>query len=108
MDRNTEIYGKCVRILKEELIPAMGCTEPIAFAYAASMARDLLGAVPDRVCIRASGNLIKNVKSVFVPNTGGLKGISAAVAAGIVAGRTEKQLTVIAEVTAEQREQMKR
>ena len=107
MERTTDSYQKCVRILEEELIPAMGCTEPIAFAYAAALARDLLGAVPDRVCICASGNLIKNVKSVIVPNTGGLKGIPAAAAAGIIAGQPEKLLTVISEVSDEQKAQMR-
>ena len=70
-------YREYVQILKEELLPAMGCTEPIAVAYAAARAREVLGALPDRVVVEASGNIIKNVKSVVVPNTGGLKGIAA-------------------------------
>lgn len=72
-------YDAYVKILKEELVPAMGCTEPIAIAYAAALARDTLGDQPEQMEIQASGNLIKNVKSVVVPNTGGRKGIEAAV-----------------------------
>lgn len=75
-------YGAYVQILKEELVPAMGCTEPIALAYAAAKAREVLGEKPDKVRIGASGSIIKNVKSVIVPNTDHLKGIPAAAAAG--------------------------
>ena len=96
-------YGNYVKILREELVPAMGCTEPIAIAYGAAKARELLGALPDSVCIQVSGNIIKNVKSVVVPNTDNLKGIEAAAAAGIVAGQSEKILEVISDVTPEQR-----
>ena len=71
-------YGAYVQILKEELVPAMGCTEPIALAYAAAKAREILGSIPDKVVIEASGSIIKNVKSVTVPNTGGRKGIQSA------------------------------
>ena len=95
-------YSSFINILKEELVPAMGCTEPIALAYAAAKAREVLGAQPDRVVIGASGSIIKNVKSVIVPNTDGLKGIPAAAVAGIVAGKSEKMLEVISEVTAEE------
>ena len=86
-----KIYDAYVKILKEELVPAMGCTEPIAIAYAAAVARETLGSIPKSVRISASGNIIKNVKSVVVPNTGGLRGIAAAAAAGIVGreGREE-------------------
>ena len=94
------IYKTCVQVLKEELLPAMGCTEPIAIAYAAAVARRTLGALPARVTVTASGNIIKNVKCVFVPNTGGLRGIPAAAAAGIVAGRDELLLEVISKATA--------
>ena len=94
------VYKTCVQVLKEELLPAMGCTEPIAIAYAAAVARRTLGALPARVTVTASGNIIKNVKSVFVPNTGGLRGIPAAAAAGIVAGRDELLLEVISKATA--------
>ncbi len=88
-------------ILKEELVPATGCTEPIALAYAAARMRDLLGAWPTRVRAEVSGNIIKNVKSVVVPNTGGLRGIGAAIAAGIVAGDAGRVLQVIAQVPVE-------
>ncbi|MBQ9119638.1 MAG: serine dehydratase subunit alpha family protein [Lachnospiraceae bacterium] len=96
------LYQSYVNILKEELVPAMGCTEPIAVAYAAAIARDTLGALPERVELTVSGNIVKNVKSVVVPNTGGLKGIAASAAAGIVAGNAKKELEVIADVTPEQ------
>lgn len=108
MDKNSKIYQSYVKILEEELIPAMGCTEPIALAYGAARCRDLLGKMPDKVIVRASGSIIKNVKSVVVPNTGGLKGIEAAAAAGIVAGIAEKKLEVLSEVTADQIEEIGR
>ena len=98
MKKEDQLYKEYLAILKEELIPAMGCTEPIALAYAASKAKDVLGDLPDRVVVEASGSIIKNVKSVIVPNTNQLKGISAAVAAGIVAGNCDKELEVISEV----------
>lgn len=107
MKRTDEKYTAYIQILKEELIPAMGCTEPIALAYAAAKAREVLGMEPDRVLVQASGSIIKNVKSVIVPNTNHLKGIPAAAAAGIVAGRPEKELEVIAQVNKEQQEQMR-
>ena len=91
-------YQEFIRILKEELLPAMGCTEPIAVAYAAAKARETLGAMPERVLVEASGNIIKNVKSVVVPNTGGLKGLPAAAAAGVVAGDASAELQVLASV----------
>ena len=106
MNRDCIEYRNYVSILKEELIPAMGCTEPIAVAYGAAVARETLGTVPERVEIFASGNIIKNVKSVVVPNTGGLRGIAAAAAAGILAGKPEKQLQVISEVTEEQKQEI--
>lgn len=102
MDKTDIRYQAYIDILKEELIPAMGCTEPIALAYAAATARELLGHMPERVEVGASGSIIKNVKSVIVPNTGHLKGIAAATAAGIVAGKAEKQLEVISSVTSKQ------
>ncbi|MCI9341287.1 MAG: serine dehydratase subunit alpha family protein, partial [Dorea sp.] len=107
MDKTDVKYGAYVQILKEELVPAMGCTEPIALAYVAAKARDVLGAVPDRVLIEASGSIIKNVKSVIVPNTDHLKGIPAAAAAGIVAGKAEKELEVISSSTKELRQEMR-
>lgn len=94
-------YSQYLQILKEELIPAMGCTEPIAMAYAAAKARAVLGAIPDKIDIVISGNIIKNVKSVVVPNTGGLKGIAAAVAAGVAVGDENKLLEVLADVKEE-------
>lgn len=75
MEKNSKLYGAYVQILKEELIPAMGCTEPIAIAYAAAKAREVLGCEADMVKIGVSNNIIKNVKSVIVPNTDGMKGI---------------------------------
>ena len=76
MERSDVKYSQYLQILREELLPAMGCTEPIAMAYAAAKARQTLGAMPDKIDIVISGNIIKNVKSVVVPNTGGLKGIA--------------------------------
>lgn len=96
-------YRTYVQILKEELMPAMGCTEPIALAYGAAKAREELGAIPDKVEVWASYNIIKNVKSVVVPNTDGMKGIEAAVAAGIVAGDASRILEVISQVTYSQK-----
>ena len=107
MKRDDEKYQAYVQILKEELVPAMGCTEPIALAYAAAKAREVLGAVPDEVKVEASGSIIKNVKSVIVPNTNHLKGIPAAATAGIIAGQADKELEVIAEVSDEQIARMK-
>ena len=95
-------YETCLNVLKEELIPAMGCTEPVAVAYAAALARDTLGAMPERAEVAVSGNILKNVKSVVVPNTGGLRGVAVAVAAGIVAGDASKELEVLSTITAEE------
>ncbi len=95
-------YAQYLQILREELIPAMGCTEPIAMAYAAAKARAVLGAIPEKIDIVISGNIIKNVKSVVVPNTGGLKGITAAIAAGVAVGNADKQLEVLADVKADE------
>ena len=88
--------------MKEELRPAMGCTEPIAIAYAAAKARSVLGALPERLLVEVSGNIIKNVKSVVVPHTGGLRGIPAAAAVGTVAGDAAAELEVISNVSAAQ------
>lgn len=106
MNYTDKIYEQYLSILEKHLIPAMGCTEPIAIAYASAKVRDVLGAAPERVHICVSRNILKNVKSVVVPNTGGLKGIQAAVAAGIVAGQAEKELEVIASVEEAQKTQM--
>ena len=100
-------YGNYLKILQEELVPATGCTEPIAIAYGAAKARELLGVLPESVLLEASGNIIKNVKSVVVPNTDSLKGIEAAAAAGIVAGQSDKILEVIGEVTPAQRAEIR-
>ena len=91
-------YRDYVNILHEELVPAMGCTEPIAIAYAAAVARQTLGRPAQRMEVEASGNIIKNVKSVFVPNTGGLRGIPAAAAAGMAAGDPALELEVLSSI----------
>ncbi len=100
------LHDTYLHILEEELVPAMGCTEPIALAYAAALARDRLGEAPARVRVYASPNIIKNVKSVVVPGTEGQRGIAAAVAAGMVAGDATRQLQVLAGMTPAHREQM--
>lgn len=101
MNRQDPGYSKYIQILHEELQPAMGCTEPIAIAYAAAKAKAVLGALPDRLAVEVSGNIIKNVKSVVIPHTGGLRGIPAAVAVGVVAGDPDGELEVISHVTQE-------
>ena len=103
----TSHYEEYVKILEEELIPAMGCTEPIAIALAAAKAREALGAEPEQCRVEVSGNIIKNVKAVTVPNTGGLKGIEASAAAGMAAGRPELGLEVLSQVTPEEIKAMK-
>lgn len=103
---NQALYSAYVKILEEELVPAMGCTEPIAVAYAAALARKALGEMPQSVEVHVSANIIKNVKSVVVPHTGGLRGIGAAVAAGIVAGDADRELEVLSAITEEQVEAM--
>ena len=102
MLKSDERYRGYISILREELIPAMGCTEPIAIAYAAARARDLLGRMPEKVKAEIGGSIIKNVKSVIVPHTGHQKGIETALAAGIAAGKAERRLEVIADVTEDQ------
>ena len=104
MDRSNIVYRTCVEILERELVCAMGCTEPIALAYCAATARSVLGAVPDRIRVEASGNIIKNVKSVVVPNTGGRRGIAAAAAIGVLGGDEKAELEVISRVNAEAKE----
>lgn len=89
-----------VKVLHDELVPATGCTEPIAIAYGAALLRKTLGEMPESIVAEVSGNIIKNVKSVVVPNTGGLKGIRAAISAGIVAGEADEILQVISRVKA--------
>ena len=97
-----QVYRQILRILEEELVPAMGCTEPIAIAYAAAKARELLGSEPERLLVEVSGNIIKNVKSVVVPHTGGLRGIRAAALAGALIGDPAAELEVLSRVTEEQ------
>lgn len=106
MIKNDAQYNSYVSVLKAELVPAAGCTEPIAIAFAGAKAKSVLGRMPDRVDIIVSGNIIKNVKSVIVPNTNGLKGIEAAAAAGIAAGDPERVLEVIANVDEQGRERI--
>lgn len=104
---DTQIYWDYVNILKEELVPAMGCTEPIAIAYAAAVARKTLGKLAQRMEVEASGNIIKNVKSVFVPCTGGLRGIPAAAAAGMAAGDPDLELEVLSQVGPQEQQAIK-
>ena len=96
------IYQAYIDILREELVPAMGCTEPIAVAYAGALARKTLGSVPERIELTVSGNIIKNVKSVIVPHTGGRKGLRTAVAAGVCCGDPDRELEVLADAAEEQ------
>ncbi len=103
----SNLYSKCRDILREELIPAMGCTEPIAIALCAAKARDVLGMMPHAVEVEASASIIKNVKSVIVPHTDHMKGIDTAAAVGIVGGKAEKMLNVLADVTAKEQELIK-
>lgn len=100
--KHTPHYESYLKILEEELIPAMGCTEPIAVALAAAKATEALGATPEACRVEVSGNIIKNVKAVTVPNTGGMKGLEAAAAAGIVGGRPDLGLEVLSRVTKEE------
>ena len=104
MERN--IYEAYLQLLHKELVPAMGCTEPIAVAYAAAVAARELKVLPETVDIRVSANIIKNVKSVIVPNTGGLHGLEAAAAAGIIAGDPDSKLLVISQVTPAQQKEI--
>jgi len=107
MKKGDFLYQQYINILKEELRPAMGCTEPIALAYAGAKARQVLGKMPDKIRLFVSGNIIKNVKSVVVPNTGGQHGMAAALCAGIVAGDADKELQVISDVPKEKHAQIK-
>ncbi len=107
MLKNDPRYTAYVSILREELVPAMGCTEPISVAYAAAKAREVLGCIPDRIRIGCSGSIIKNVKSVIVPNTGGLKGLEAAAAAGVIAGDAARSLEVISGTLPSQQQEIR-
>jgi L-cysteine desulfidase len=104
MDQQT--YQAYLDILQEELVPAMGCTEPIAVAYAGALARKTLGKLPQSVELTVSGNIIKNVKSVIVPHTGGRKGLRTAVAVGICCGDADEELEVLSKVTEAQLAQL--
>lgn len=104
---NIEKYQGYITILEQELVPALGCTEPIAIAYAAAKAREVLGVFPDKVIIRCSGNIIKNAKSVVVPNTGNLIGIKASVYAGIIVGDSSKEMQVLNSMTSSDIEHIK-
>ena len=90
-----KVYQNCVAILKEELVPALGCTEPIAVAYAAARARQALGCMPEKMTAECSGNIIKNVKGVIVPTTGDLRGTRAAAILGAVGGDPDRELEVL-------------
>ena len=106
MDRDSIVYQSYVEILRRELICAMGCTEPIALAYCAATARAALGTLPNRIVVEASGNIIKNVKSVVVPNTGGRRGIAAAAGIGVLGGDENAGLEVISRVTDETKDRL--
>ncbi len=106
MERGNPVYQTYLDILRRELISAMGCTEPVALAYCAAVARATLGALPDRITVEASGNIIKNVKSVVVPNTGGKRGIATAACIGALAGDEHAGLEVLARVNQEDRERL--
>ncbi len=108
MQKNDPRYTAYVAVLRRHLRPAMGCTEPIAIAYASAVCRCALGCLPETVEVQVSGNILKNAKSVTVPNTNGKKGIDAACAAGIIAGDAQKELEVIASVTDAQRAELDR
>ena len=95
------IYEEYLAILKEELVPALGCTEPIAIAYAAAKAREVLGKMPESITVKCSGNIIKNVKAVIVPTTGDMKGIETSAILGAVGGNPDKKLEVLVDVTDE-------
>ena len=102
MKKTSNLYQTYVEILRRELVPAMGCTEPIAVAFCAARAREVLGKKPENIRIQASGNIIKNVKSVIVPHTGGMRGLEAAAALGVLFGKADACLEVISSVTAEE------
>ena len=108
MNKTDRRYQMYLDILQEELLPALGCTEPIAVAYAAANARSVLPGAPERLEVAVSNNIVKNVKSVIVPNTGGLKGIQAAAAIGAVAGNEKLALEVISSVTERDRDSLRK
>lgn len=103
MSIDKQLYDNFINILKIELIPALGCTEPIAIAFASAKAREVLGEMPEKITMNCSGNIIKNVKSVTVPNSNGMKGINAAAILGVVGGKADKKLEVLSDITDEDR-----
>lgn len=103
-----EVHENYVSILKNELIEALGCTEPIAIAYAAAKAKAVLGKQPERMEVGCSGNIVKNVKGVVVPNTGGLIGIAAAAVAGVVGGDADKELQVLESVKSQDHDEIRK
>ena len=103
-----QVYREYLEILKEEVVPALGCTEPIAIAYGAARAREILGALPEEIVVCCSGNIIKNVKAVIVPTTGNMKGIETSAVLGAVGGDAAKKLEVLADVTDEDLERTRR
>lgn len=105
---SNEIYQNYIGILKEEMIPAMGCTEPIALAYGAARAREVLGKEPERIVARCSGNIVKNVRCVIIPNSGGLTGIEAGVVLGAVAGDAALNMEVLSKVDEEGRKRCRK
>lgn len=106
MNKEDSLYSIYVQILKEELVMAMGCTEPIAISYACAKATQVLDHLPDRIVVKASGSIIKNIKSVIVPHTNGLKGIEVAAAAGALYGDADAKLEVLSRATREQIEEL--
>lgn len=102
-----KMYKRYVKILREELVPALGCTEPIAIAFAAAKAREVLGKMPDHMEVFCSGNIIKNVKGVVVPNSGGMKGMDVAAVLGVVGGCAQQELAVLESIKSEHIEQMR-
>ncbi|MDF3003757.1 MAG: hypothetical protein K0S22_229 [Oscillospiraceae bacterium] len=96
---DNKIYNSYIKILEHELVPALGCTEPIAIAFCAAKAAEVLGCEPERIVVESSGNIIKNVKAVTVPNSNGLKGIDVAAVLGAVGGNATKELEVLSEIT---------
>lgn len=96
---NQNVYREYLAILREEIVPALGCTEPIAIAYAAAKARSVLGRLPEHIDVRCSGNIIKNVKAVIVPTTGNMKGIETSAVLGAVGGNPDKKLEVLTDVS---------
>lgn len=101
MNKDSQVYRWYLSLLCKELVPALGCTEPIAIAYASAKAAELLGAEPEKIRAQCSGNIIKNVKAVIVPKTGDLRGIEAGAVLGAVGGDADKKLEVLQGVTPE-------